>query len=128
MSFQAKFRRLLDKAGANAELVVRKSVLELQTMMIERSPVDSGRFKSNWQAGLGTTNTETSAAAGSDAESRTLAVLEGWRPGQTIFLSNSMPYAKRLEEGWSKQAPAGMVRLSVQAYGQAIAEVLRGLK
>jgi hypothetical protein len=57
-------------------------------------------------------------------------VLTGWKLGQTIFLSNSMPYSKRLEFGWSKHAPApnGIVRLTVQNYSAAIARAVAELK
>lgn len=126
--FKRDFAKLLAKVGAKAELVVRKTALELQSSMVRMSPVDTGRFKSNWQAGTGTANTDTSAAAGSDAKGRTATVLQGWKPGQTIFLTNSLPYARRLEFGWSKQAPAGMVRLTVQNYSRALAEAVKGIR
>lgn len=125
--FRVNYARLLERAGSRAEAVVRKTALELQSMMIERSPVDTGRFKGNWQAGIGIVNLSTSDT-GNDALGRTATVLEGWKPGQTIMLTNSMPYARRLETGWSKQAPAGMVRLSVQNYSRAIAKAVSELK
>lgn len=128
MGFAADLRKLCDRAGDKAEMVVRKTALELQSGMIEMSPVDTGRFKGNWQCGIGTMNADTSAAPGSDAEGRTQAVLEGWKPGQTIFLTNSLPYAARLERGWSKQAPTGVVRLTVQAYAQALKAAVESIK
>ncbi|VEB42983.1 Uncharacterised protein [Chromobacterium violaceum] len=33
--------------------------------------------------------------------------------GVNAWLVNPMPYAVKLEYGWSKQAPAGMVRLTL---------------
>lgn len=126
--FKTDFAKILAKAGAKAELVTRRAAVELQSMMIERSAVDTGRFKSNWQAGLGAVNIDTSATAGSDSKGRTISVLEGWKPGQTIFLSNSLPYAKRLENGWSQQAPYGIVRLSVQLFSQAVAKAASEIK
>ena len=126
--FRANFAKLLSKAGDKADMVVRRTALELQSMMIERAPVDTGRFRSNFVAGIGTVNTDTSAAPGSDATGRTATTLQGWKPGQTIFLTNSMPYARRLEFGWSKQAPAGMVRLAVANYSQALAKAVGDLK
>ena len=34
--------------------------------------------------------------------------------GNVVYLTNNLPYAQRLEyEGWSKQAPAGMVRVNM---------------
>ena len=127
-AFRANFARLIERAGSNAHAVVRRTALELQSQMISRSPVDTGRFKGNWQAGTGATNDSTSDEANSDALGRTAAVLQGWKPGQTIYLTNSMPYALRFENGWSKQAPTGMVRLSVQNYSQAIAKALGEVK
>lgn len=128
MGFAADLNKLCKRAGDKAEMVVRKTALELQSGMIERSPVDTGRFKSNFQCGIGAINADTSAAPGSDAEGRTNTVLQGWKQGQTIWLTNSLPYAKRLEDGWSKQAPAGMVRLTVQNYSQALAKAVRSIK
>ena len=127
-AFRQNFSRLLAKASDKADMVVRRTALELQSQMIERAPVDTGRFKGNFQAGVGAVNTDTSAAAGSDAKGRTATVLQGWKAGQTIFLSNSLPYAKRLETGWSKQAPSGFVRLTVQNYSRALAEAVKGIK
>ncbi len=126
--FRANFAKLLAKAGDKADMVVRRTALELQSMMIERAPVDTGRFKGNFQAGVGAANTDTSAAPGSDAKGRTATTLQGWKPGQTIFLTNSLVYARRLENGWSKQAPSGFVRLTVQNYSRALAKAVSELK
>lgn len=83
-----------------------------------------GRFKSNWLAATGpamnTATPETTDPSGSATRAAIQQKLEGWKPGQTIWVTNSLPYAQRLEYGWSKQAPGGMVRLSVQNYSQAI--------
>lgn len=128
MGFASDLRKLCDRAGDKAEMVVRKTALELQSGMIEKSPVDTGRFKGNWQCGIGTMNSDASAEPGSDAEGRTQAVLEGWKPGQTIWLTNSLVYARRLEAGWSQQAPAGMVRLTVQSYSEALKKAVASLK
>ncbi len=35
------------------------------------------------------------------------------RPGDTIWISNNLPYIVKLEEGHSQQAPQGMVALSI---------------
>jgi hypothetical protein len=131
MGFAEDLRRLCDRAGDKAELVVRKTALELQSGMVERSPVDTGRFKGNWACGIGTINTDTSQGedkSGQGALGRTATTLQGWKPGQTIVLSNSLPYARRLENGWSDQAPGGMVRLTVQAYAQALKAAVESIK
>ena len=49
MGFAADLKALCDKAGDKAEMVVRGAALELGGQMIDRSPVDTGRFKNNWE-------------------------------------------------------------------------------
>lgn len=142
MGFAKDLKKLCAKAGDRAEEVVRKVAIELQTSMILKSPVDTGRFRANWQCGIGAVDqsvsfelskgsrskNKRSKIATSDAKGRTELKLEGWKPGQTIFLTNSLPYANRLENGYSDQAPAGMVRLTVQEYGTYLRKVARQIK
>lgn len=131
MGFAANLNALCQRAGDKAELVVRKTALELQSGMVEGSPVLSGRFKNNWQVGIGAVNTAANDAAdatGAGAIARTAVKLGEWAPGQSIFLTNALPYAQRLETGWSKQAPSGVVRLTVQAYGAALAKAVSEMK
>lgn len=92
-----------------------------------------GRFKNNWQVGMGSINTtveEAADASGSGSLNRAEAALGSIKLGTVIYVSNNLPYAKRLEFlGWSKQAPNGMVRLSLQNTGQAVkkaADEVRG--
>lgn len=123
MGFAADLRALCERAGDKAEMVVRGAALELGGQMVDRSPVDTGRFKNAWVTSTGAA--DQSQPQGADKSgARSLAVLNekiaGWKPGQTIWILNNLPYAKRLEYGWSKQAPGGMVRLAVQNYSQAI--------
>lgn len=130
-AFKRHFAALLKKAGDKAEIVVRKTALELQGGMIEMSPVDTGRFKGNFQCGIGAVNAYTESAedkTGASAIGRTRAAMSGWKPGQTIMLTNSLPYARRLEYGWSNQAPGGMVRLTVQNYSRALAKAVASTK
>lgn len=131
MGFADGLNKMCARAGDKAQEVVRKTALELQAGMVEKSPVDTGRFKGNWQASIGVVNTATDGGedkSGAAALGRTQAVLATWKPGQKIWLTNSLPYAKRLEYGWSDQAPGGMVRLTVQAYGDALAKAVESIK
>lgn len=147
MGFAANLNKLCERAGEKAALVVRRAALELQSQMIERTPVDTGRAKGSWQAGVGVVNTADGAAdkTGAAALGRSQTVLESWKPGQTIYLTLSLPYAKVMEYGqygnppgsangpktvggYSRQAPAGMVRLAVQSYGEAVSKAVASLK
>jgi hypothetical protein len=131
MAFAADLAKLCARAGDRADHVVRSTALGLQSGMVERTPVDTGRAKNNWQCGVGAVDFSANEApdrAGGGAISRTAAALEAWRPGRSIHLTNSMPYAQALEDGSSRQAPYGMVKLTVQAYGDAFARAVAELK
>lgn len=45
--------------------------------------------------------------------------------GDVVYLTNSLPYAQRLEHGWSKQAPRGMVRLSAIEFKRFVRQAIR---
>ena len=111
------------KTSEKLDLAVRKIALELFSRVILKSPVDTGRFRGNWQVAIGalpngTLDLEdrTGQATISAATARTAGV----EAGDIIYLTNNLPYGPRLEEGYSQQAPAGMVALTIQEF-QAIA-------
>ena len=124
--FKADFAKVLKRAGDKADLVVRKSALNLLAQMVATSPVDTGRFKSNWQTGVGSLNADTGSTT--DSVGRFDSVIGGWTAGQSIWLTNSLPYAYRLEYGWSKQAPGGMVRIALADFQQSIRKAAEGMK
>lgn len=146
MGFAENLNKMCVRAQDRAGDVVRSTALALQSGMIEKSAVGDpsgwkdpapegytgGRFKGNWQVGVGAINTATDSPLDKSGEvtiARAKIALAGWKPGQTIYLSNSLPYGKRLEfDGWSAQSPGGMVRLTVQNYGQALAKAVESIK
>lgn len=131
--------------GLELETVARKATFELFKAVALRSPVDSGRFRANWNVSINAPNESTNGAtdggtgrvtkktfdAASDffggptpvrgralAETRKALTLP---VGGVTYMTNGLPYAQRLEfDGWSDQAPAGMVRISAQEFGQYV--------
>jgi hypothetical protein len=77
-----------------------------------------GRFRGNWQVSFDVTKTGTLERidpSGSDSKGEGAALIQGFTSEVgSIWMINALPYGPRLEfEGWSSQAPAGMVRISV---------------
>jgi len=96
------------------------SMIALQglRLVVQRSPVDTGRFKGNWSLSVGEQNMTQSAMAdpvGGNTIMNGATALRGYgsQGFHVIHIQNNLPYAQRLEDGWSKQAPAGMVGLTV---------------
>lgn len=122
MSFTSDLQAFEKKYAINVEKVLRKVTLDLATQLIQMSPVDTGRFRNNWYLSLGVgPNVATNTGAdksGSAALSRIGSGLNGLKFGTTIWVTNNLPYATRLEYGYSQQAPAGMVRISAARFQQ----------
>ena len=94
---------------------------KLSLMVIKKTPVDSGRARGNWFAEINKVSRATSETrSANEAISDAISTAQS-ASGSIFTLTNSLPYAIRLEYGWSKQAPQGMVRTS-------IAEIIRDLK
>lgn len=108
------------------DLAVRKIALELFSRVILKSPVDTGRFRGNWQVSIGAIPTgtlEINDRAGQIAINDATARTAGLEAGDVVYLVNNLPYGPRLETGYSAQAPAGMIALSVQEFQQIANQV-----
>jgi hypothetical protein len=94
----------------NAEL--RATALQALSGVIERSPVDTGRFRGNNQVSVGRDETgaiDREDKSGREALSAGAAEIGGVKaPFTYIVVQNNLPYAGVLENGNSQQAPAGI--------------------
>jgi len=123
--FALDLNRFAKKAGVNAEKVVRKTVLDITYSLVDMSPVDTGRFKNNWQVATGSINRDTNSKT--DSKMRAESSMLGFNIGETVYISNSLPYAQRLEDGHSSQAPSGMVKVTLVKYQSFIKNAVRTL-
>jgi len=130
-----KFQR---KTADKMDKIVRKISLEILSSVVFKSPVDTGRFRSNWQVSIGSVpsgtvgyqGTETIAErAGSKGPvyeatvAKSKGTADSAKAGDVIYIANNLPYAVRLEEGYSGQAPAGMVTLTVQEFASTVKRI-----
>jgi len=118
--FRANIKRRVERAKEKAPIYMQKFITTLDAKIIQKTPVDKGNLRWNWFIGVGGINyttEENASGTANDAMARNNAVINTTKyNGQSIFISNSLPYAYRIEyEGWSHtKAPAGMMRLSIE--------------
>lgn len=117
------------KAEKQFTAVPHAIAMRMYTDIIMLTPVDTGRARANWMLACGKANTGTTESTdktGQSTAAQAASQLAGLNKGQSIFITNSLPYIMRLEYGWSKQAPNGMVRQTVERFqamvNKAIAE------
>lgn len=131
VNLESQLKQIVGGLQERVLLVTRRASLEIAQRVIERSPVDTGRFRGNWvcamHAPAGITRPTTDKDGG-ETLGAVSAALSGWQAGQTIYITNHLPYAYRLEHGWSQQAPHGMVRLTVAEFVQHVKSVVETLK
>ena len=120
------------KGGVNDAVV--KITGELFTRVIAGTPVGDptywarpqsappgyvgGRAKGNWQAGVNAPIREEIDRIDGDGASTIVDAVTQIRPGEVMYLSNNVPYIRRLEYPpyhSPRQAPTGWVRIAIRA-------------
>lgn len=116
--FRAGIARSIAKTKSKTEQYFQKLAIDLSNAIILKTPVDKGQLHWNWFVGNGYINPATVEHTGEDKGGASLRnageIVSLKVNGQVIYITNSLPYAARIEyEGYSKKAPAGMVRVTL---------------
>lgn len=121
--FELQIAKFIEKAEGNVDLVFRKVALEMFTRVVIKSPVDEGRFKSSYVVSIDTIPTgipDTIDKSGAPSFARIKAAVLDLKAGHVITMCSNLEYARPLEYGHSKQAPNGMVRLTIAEWNSVV--------
>lgn len=118
MSLRGEALRL----GEHLESIVRgAAVVTLQTAVLS-TPVDTGLARAGWTVKVNKQSPQSHPTPETDKdgirtidEGTTVINNADRQPGEIYWISNSQHHIRALQEGWSKQAPNGMVDLARQA-------------
>jgi len=146
MSFSDSIDKFVQGTKKKQELVFRKSSLIIMNQIINGTPVGNpdlwenkelwselgwvgegykgGALRANWQGSInkaasGEVNS-TSKSKSDDSAKKTASFAN---VGDKLFFVNNLPYARPIENGHSKQAPAGMVKVAA-ANWQGIVKIV----
>ena len=101
-----------------SESHLKKVTTEMLQGVITASPVMDGTFRGNHRVSID--NEDKTADQSVNDLSGTQTLAEGTKEilkaklGNVVYLQNNLPYAVRLENGHSKQAPLGIYSLTFQ--------------
>lgn len=129
MTFSLDISNFVKKAKGNNDTLVRKTVLDIGRRLVERTPVGDadywkspppagyvgGHARANWSHSDGDIKRvefEGTDKTGSASNERIASSVPKHAAGKVHFIQNSVPYIERLEDGWSRQAPNGMVSVT----------------
>ncbi|PWC48120.1 hypothetical protein TSA6c_16925 [Azospirillum sp. TSA6c] len=114
IDFNANLKAFADSVDATVEVAARKIAQALYNGVVQRTPVDTGFARSQWQILL--EGDEVAVRPVGDHTAEDLAKLSTFTTVGTgsILIANGAIYIKKLEyEGHSQQAPEGMARVTL---------------
>jgi hypothetical protein len=113
-TFQADLAKFARDNRVALRTIVRKLALDIHRGLVLRTPRDTGRAASNW---IPTLEAPAQGTQEPDNAARTKAMVASIAATlpdfPSVWISNNLPYIQRLNEGHSKQAPAGFVQIVV---------------
>lgn len=79
------------------------------------SPVLSGRYRANHTVSFG--SPDMRYTDNKDGMSLAFGAITGMAANElpVVYIQNNLPYAERLENGWSSQSPSGIYSLAYEA-------------
>lgn len=119
-NFYRRVDQLKRSAQKSASRLTADLALELLILVVNRTPVDTGRARAGWRL---TSDPGSPWAPGpkgpypdqADLVSGEKARLDPDRDGLAVYLINNVEYIVPLEMGHSRRAPAGMVRTGLES-------------
>ena len=109
-----------------AERLIVKITLDVTANLVEATPVDTGWARANWVPSVGqrsrrpaqsfpgrTPSAFVQTAAAKQSVGQAQAVGYKLERGR-VFVSNNVDYILRLNDGYSRQAPAGFVQRAIR--------------
>lgn len=124
-TFLVQCKAFADKLEVLPSLVVRKVAAGIYSGIVKTWPVDTGYSRRNWQVSAdepitGTIGVQPKKNSGEvmeplydpQGQATALPIKKG---DLSIWIVNNVVYAEALENGHSKQAPHGCVRIAVAA-------------
>lgn len=128
------FSKYAKEAGDKINDARKTFAFMLYGSIVRKTPVDTGRARGNWQISVGSSASgileRTDKSKGSDSAfgKSEQAKLNGAKGDEDIYISNNLPYIEKLEYGYSKQAPQGMIGVTVANAGAYFEKAVANVK
>jgi len=141
-SFEDQIKGVKSRFLKRSSDLIGLVVFKIADSIIEMSPVGDksywkypesapkgyagGRFRANWDYGFNSiprSQYDTTDKSGNTSRAR---VQSGFNEAFGMhYISNNLEYSQKLENGWSRQAPNGMVKLTAMKFSQIVKSALR---
>lgn len=139
-TFALDLKKFAESTKAKADDAVGGILIRVAAEIDRRSPVGDasywqspppkgyvgGRFRGSWSLGVDQlpAGVETVDPSGAASQGRILAAIPEQASGKLYYLVNPVPYGPRIEQGWSRQAPQGLVALTAMQFQRFVDEAV----
>ena len=140
--FSLAFKQINDKTDKQLNRIIKKTVFDLTSAIIQGSPTDTGRFRGNWQVSFDKpTDSELSNLdkSGNATISKIGTQINSNKVPLVYWINNNLPYGNSLEyglypknsktgktiNGFSVQAPMGFVRLNIIRFNKFLKDNIK---
>ena len=115
--FNREITQFAKSIPGKVTVMQKKVVLEALRRLVQKTPVDTGRARGNWQTTIGSPaegQLDKKDLEGDSTIVAGLVALAGLPPFQVVWISNNIDYIEELEHGHSGQAPEGMLAITIE--------------
>lgn len=104
------------KALKDADKLTKRIAGEMLQQVVVATPVDTGQARGNWRVSVGVLDKKTDQTqdrSGQGSITKGIATIQsGGGIGKVVYISNSLNYIKKLNDGWSMQAPKNFMQIA----------------
>ncbi|MGH1962756.1 HK97 gp10 family phage protein, partial [Acinetobacter baumannii] len=90
-----------------AEEKVKKITMDAVQSLVVSSPVDTGAYRASHIVSIGSGDYGVRGPETNAIQDAAIQAVK-FKLGNLVYIQNNQPYAERLENGWSDQAPQGI--------------------
>lgn len=140
--FNRAWEKAIRKLDSDTEKVIRATSIQLFSAIIKSTPVGdptywqqdaplgyvAGTLRGNWQASINAplmTEVKDRDKAGNATVSKAANAIRNYNAKSTIYFTNNLPYAEKVEDGWSRQRPQGMMKTNIKAFSGIFDKIAR---
>ncbi|MDC5406334.1 HK97 gp10 family phage protein [Acinetobacter baumannii] len=96
---------------------VKKITMDTVQSLVNLSPVDTGAYRASHIVSVGVADYGVRGPETNAVQDAAIQAVN-FKLGNLVYIQNNQPYAERLENGWSDQAPQGIYSLTFNFISQ----------
>ena len=130
-SFELQMKEFDNMTTEKTELLFKKVCFDLSNSIIMDTAVLSGAARGNWQPDINSIQNdilEIEDKSGNSTVAKVATQTNNLKLGQYFTLTNNLPYILRLEYGWSKKSPQGMIGINVMRFQNFVNQANKDIK